>query len=168
MRPRCGSTLIEVILSMSAGSAVMLLAISLVHQTMVATKASRNRSDDQHSLDQLAYAFRCDVHLAKHANQDSDTVMQLIYFDGTTITYTASENSVTRERMQVSEATEHQKFVFSKDSNLAVRFDSDSIRAALEVRSPTGLIDRPSKLELSVDASLRRWSALEQKGAVSP
>ena len=85
MTRRNGSTLVELVLSMSAGSAIMLLAISLVHQTMTLTEKSRHRSDNNRTLDQLAHHFRRDVHLAAEINVDANDTLSIKSTDGSQV-----------------------------------------------------------------------------------
>ena len=47
-------TLVELCVTMSAGSAMMILAISMLHQSMSLATVSRQRADHQRSLDRLA------------------------------------------------------------------------------------------------------------------
>jgi prepilin-type N-terminal cleavage/methylation domain-containing protein len=57
-------TLVELLITMAAGSALMLLAVGLVHQTMHLTSVARGRADEHRAISRLAAQFRHDVHRA--------------------------------------------------------------------------------------------------------
>ncbi len=170
---RLGSTLIELVLSMSAGSVVMLLAISLVHQTMTLSERSRHRSDDNRVLDQLAQRFRSDVHLALNVDTDANAsnALTIKVSDGSTVTYVAKNCSVVRERKNALSGNEQERFVLA-DAGVAIfQKLSNPTRASIIVSHETGLqgtglqrIERNGvlpRVDLSVQAIVGRWLTLE-------
>jgi type II secretory pathway component PulJ len=57
---RTGSTLIEMILTVSAGTVMMLLAVTMIHQSMAWSGRMASRNLDQQSLQRLAESWRED------------------------------------------------------------------------------------------------------------
>jgi len=173
MRQRKGSTLVELVLSMTAGSTVMLLAISLVHQTMMVTEKSKHRTDHNRTLDQLAESFRRDVHLAETVfsaiadSADSNTLTMRLT-DNSEIAYSVYGSTVERKRKNGPEGNEFERFVLDPSSLARFWVLQTPGRAVLQVLSPTGIGERPTKPELIVETIVGRWKALEEKSAVSP
>lgn len=167
MKQRNGSTLIELVLSMSAGSAVMLLAISLVHQTMMLTERSRHRSDSSRTLDQLAQNFRRDVHMAIELKIDVEGMLSVRSADGSQITYVVQNHSVVRQRKHTAEENEQERYQLAEDATATFLRIQEPDRATLTVRGETGLQGILPRVDLHVEAMTGRWQAIEQIGMVS-
>ena len=164
---RNGSTLIELVLSMSAGSAIMLLAISLVHQTMSLTEKSRHRSDNNRTLDQLAQHFRRDVHLAAEINVDANDTLSIKSTDGSQVTYQARNQTVVRERKYASLENENERFVLADASSANFQWMPNPERASLIVRTDSGLYGVAPRVDLHVETLMGRWQALERRAEES-
>ena len=160
---RNGSTLVELVLSMSAGSAVMLLAISLVHQTMTLTETSRHRSDNNRTLDQLAQRFRRDVHLAVELNVISNDTLTIKNSDGSQVTYQARNQTVVRERKHASLENENERFVLADASSTNFQWMPNPERVSLMVSTDTGLYGVPPRVDLRVETLVGRWQTLEHR-----
>ncbi len=162
MKQRNGSTLVELVLSMSAGSAVMLLAIGLVHQTMTLTEKSRHRADNHRNLDQLAQIFRRDVHMALEIDVTSDDKLLIKNPDGSHVTYSSQNHSVVRQRKYVSLGNENERFILGDVSTASFQRISNPERISLTVSSETGLDGFPSRADLHVESIVGRCRSLEQ------
>ena len=158
---RHGSTLVELVLSMSAGSAVMLLAISLVHQSMTLNESSRHRSDHNRVLDQLAQRFRGDVHSAMDIDVDADSALTIKSLDGSVVTYVAKNHSIVRERKNAVGGNEQERFVFADACAAIFQKLSNPMRASLVVSYETGLKGIPPRIDLSIRTTVGRWRNLE-------
>ena len=167
MMRRNGSTLVELVLSMSAGSAVMLLAISLVHHTMTLTEKSRHRSDNNRTLDQLAQHFRRDVHTAAEMNVAAKDSLTMKYSDGSQVTYKAQNQFVVRERKHASLENENERFVFADASSAIFQWMPDPDRVSLIVSRETGLYGVPPQVDLHVESLVGRWQSLEHRAEES-
>jgi len=152
---------------MSAGSAVMLLAISLVHQTMMLTERSRHRSDSSRTLDQLAQNFRRDVHLATEWKVDAEGKLTVRSADGSQITYVAQNHSVVRQRKHTSDENEQERYQLAEDASATFQGILEPDRATLTVCGEAGLQGTSPRVDLHVEAVLGRWQALEHVGKVS-
>ena len=167
MKQRNGSTLIELVLSMSAGSAVMLLAISLVHQTMMLTERSRHLSDNSRTLDQLAQNFRRDVHLATELKVDAKGMLSVRSADGSQITYVVQNHSVVRQRKHTAEENKQDRYQLAVDASAIFQGIQEPDRATLTVRGEPGLQGILPRVDLHVEAMTGRWQAIEHIGRVS-
>lgn len=165
---RKGSTLIELVLSLTAGSAVMLLAISLVHQTISVTEIAKHRSDDSRTLDRLAQSFRRDVHLASKVDlADADTLV-IESFEGSIVTYNVRGRTIVRERETGKDGKEFERFSLGRNESLRLELLAAPDRARLVVQSDTGIPKRPYKPDLIAEAMVGRWKALEQSAKEAP
>lgn len=63
MRHRAAHTLVELVVSMTVGSALMVLAVGLLHQSLSLASTARTRANQFRTLDRLAQDFRRDAHL---------------------------------------------------------------------------------------------------------
>ena len=162
MKQRKGTTLVELVLSMSAGSAVMLLAISLVHQTMILTEKSRHRADNHRTLDQLAQNFRRDVHIAAEVDATSDETLLIKNWDGSTVSYTSQNHSVVRQRKHAASINMNERFILGDESTVSFRRMPNPERISLIVSSETGLNGIPPRVELNVESTVGRWRLLER------
>ncbi len=167
MMRRTGSTLIELLLSMSAGSAVMLLAISLVHQTILVAQTSKHRSDHNRTLDQLAQCFRRDVHLANSISPTEGKTITIQCADATEIVYVVNASIVIRERKNGPDGNEFERYILDPSFSVDLRLNQNNQLASLLVHSETGAKERPSKPELVVESSVGRWNSLEGKISVA-
>ena len=156
-----GSTLVEVMLSMGAGSAVMLLGISLVHQAMTLNSKSTKGADRTRTLDRLAHHFRQDSHTANEIQPVSDNSMTLKNSDGSTVTYVADGSSVVRERKLARGGDERERFVLDSESLARFAVLSNPERASLVVSKELGLYQTPPKVDLVVETVIGRWQLLE-------
>lgn len=162
-----GSTLIEVMLSMGAGSAVMLLGISLVHQTITLNSKSTKGADRNRALDRLARHFRQDAHSANEMQPVSDGSMTLKNRDGSIVTYVAEGSSVVRERKLAEGGDERERFALDSETSAHFAVLSNPERASLVVSKELGLYDTPPRVDLMVETAIGRWQHLElsERGA---
>lgn len=77
MKRRYGFTLTEQLIALTAGTALMMLAVSLVHRSMLIGAESRSRRDAHHNADRLANRLRDDVHWAKDVELVSSTEVRI-------------------------------------------------------------------------------------------
>ena len=162
MKQRKGSTLVELVLSMSAGSAVMLLAIGLVHQTMTLTERSRHRADNHRTLDQLAQHFRRDVRMALEIDATSEEDLLITNPDGSSVSYTSLNHSVVRQRKHASTGNENERFILGDVSTASFQRISNPERISLTVSSETGHDGFPSRVDLQVESIVGRVRLLER------
>lgn len=157
-----GSTLVEVVLSMGAGSAVMLLGISLVHQSLTLSEKSRSRTDRSRTLDQLAYHFRSDLHSADEVQSQTVGSMKIQSQDGSIVIYKVEGNVVVRERRGAASGDERERFLLEENSSARFEVQTKPERASLTVVKEQGLHGIPPRVDLTVEALVGRWRILEQ------
>jgi type II secretory pathway component PulJ len=164
-----GSTLIELILSMTAGSGVMLLGISLVHQSMQLAEKSNNRADNNRTLDQLSQCFRRDVHVAAQWSIDAQGTLSMTCSDASQVTYTAQSRTVLRERKKGPNEIERERFALAENASALFEPMSDPVRISLVVNNASGQGGTEStssseRLDLVVECIPGKWQTLERQG----
>lgn len=167
MIQRRGTTLIELMLSMMAGSGVMLFAISLVHQSMSLSEISTKRADNNRTLDQLAHCFRCDMHAASAWEIDAQGSLALTFPDTSKVEYTSRNHTMFREHKRDDNAFERETYALGE--NALARFEPmhDPERVSLVVSTSKGLGGAEVKsanerLDLLVECVPSRWQLIER------
>lgn len=82
-------TLTELLITMTAGSMLMMLAAGLVHQSMHLTAAARGRADEHRTISRLASQFRADIQMADEVFVDSSNSIRISILRGGEVTYVA-------------------------------------------------------------------------------
>lgn len=83
-----GFTLTELMVTMSLGSGLMMLAVGLVHQTMRLTSEARWRAAEHRTIWRLVDQFRRDVHRADAVVVDSPESIRMVVAGLGDVTYT--------------------------------------------------------------------------------
>ncbi len=173
MTHRRGSTLIELVLSMMAGSGVMLLGIGLVHQAMLLSEKSSNRADNYRTVDHLAQCFRRDVHDAMQWSIDSQGKLSMTCSDDSQVTYQSQTHTLTRERKKGPNVIERERFVLAEDASAIFEPMYDPVRVSLVVSNATGIAGKEtdhaqSRMDLTVECIPGRWLNFERNSGVQP
>lgn len=161
---RKGTSLAELIVSMGAGSMLLLLAIGIVHQCFHSSSESRERSEHSNCVMRFSERFRLDSHaMSKVVAHDTSSIT--FGHDGDagteTVRYVAKDNVLTREGTASDSPVHHEMFRFARGSKIQFGFDaeSDQVKFVLLVGSAIGSAD--DKVELEVVSRVGAWRALE-------
>ncbi|MFK8113267.1 MAG: type II secretion system protein J [Rubripirellula sp.] len=130
---RSAFTLVELLVTMTAGSAMMILAIGMVHQAMSINSMSRQQADQARARSRLGTDFRQDVHLAKNSIVESDQRVTLVRVDETRVTYIADGNQVTREQVLSEDQTRREGYSFSDESTVMFKSLGSPNRTVLTI-----------------------------------
>jgi prepilin-type N-terminal cleavage/methylation domain-containing protein len=95
-----GYTLIELSITMTVGSALLILSVGLIHQAMRYHSVTRDREAEHRTLDRLSSDFRRDTHLATHAKLRSSQELELFSNEQTVVRFRANEREITKENIQ--------------------------------------------------------------------
>jgi hypothetical protein len=96
-RSRKGSLLIETIVGVAVSSAMILTAITLLHQTMSWSKVNKSRSDQVRTVEHLASQWRLDAHSAESVEVNGDDEVTFLFRDSREVVYKKTEDSLIRE-----------------------------------------------------------------------
>lgn len=172
MRSRRGYTLIELCVTMSVGSGLMVLAVGLVHQSLTLASTARSRADQHRTFDRLTNDFRSDVHLATGADANDPQRLELRRDGGAIVRYESVGGDANRTRIRREQRVDgtvvRQEF-YQFESSLVVAFEALEQPARLSVELsaesiPIGQSRIPSR---QITAVLGRRLA-HQRGEVSP
>jgi hypothetical protein len=161
MSTRRAATLVEMVMTMSAGTSLILLAIGLMHQTLTLSRQASGRADAQRSLARLAMLFRDDVHRARAVAVENDDQLNLELADEGRVLYRFVDHRLTREYQRASGKVEHERFAFDAGHSATFQSLREPTRAGLIIRHDPGLYKVPAKTELHVEAVLNRWQWAE-------
>ena len=119
---------------MVAGSALMMLCVSMVHQSFRWTQISNQHVRDDQTFWRLQQQFRRDAHVALNASLIADSRITFDNPDDSTVTYSVGTNQVRRTSGQSVED-------FRFGDQLSVKFDTatEPERVALHVQRGTQL-----------------------------
>lgn len=148
--PRQGFSLIELLVVMTAGSSIMLLAISLLQQSMRVSSDFQDRTDSNRVLNHLANQLRRDVWNASRAEQPTDELMILTHAR-TQVRYNTEPGSITRTETRNGEMIRGEVFRLSPSVDFNVSISESTER--IEV-----LLTRDSGLNHAADVPLRTLS----------
>jgi hypothetical protein len=113
---RTGSTLIELIMTVSAGTVLMLLAVTLIHQSMTWSQLMGTRNRDQQSMQRLAEAWREDCRNGIAIEAISGNVSAIRLSDQRRIEYEVRPGVILRrdisEIVQEKQISSHEQYAF--------------------------------------------------------
>lgn len=164
MKRRRASSLVELMMSMTAGSSLMLVAIGLVHQTMTVSRQTTEQTDHDRSLARLAMQFRFDAHRASEATAESENELSLTWSDETKVTYQFADRHITRRHQRASGEEEQERFALRGQATTTFEALSDPDRVELIIRRDAGLQNVPPRTQLHVTAALHKLLRAEQGG----
>ena len=116
MSVRRGFTLIEMVAAITVGSVLMVLAMQVIHRTMLAESASRSVDNTERTSIRLARQFRQDVHQAHavviHDADPKQVRVNIELIDQPVTTYTVEGSTLTREQTLDGDSTRREVFEF--------------------------------------------------------
>lgn len=132
-----GYTLIELSITMTVGSTLMILSVGLIHQAMRYHSVTRDRSLEHRLLDRFSGEFRRDIHRAKSAEVKSDGGLELTYNDQTIIRFAAEEDFVERTQLSDGKVIRKETYQFRRAINCQFVIQSDLNQVGLTIQSDT-------------------------------
>jgi type II secretory pathway component PulJ len=121
---RTGSTLIELMMTVSAGTVLMLLAVTMIHQAMNWSELMETRNRDQQSLQRLAEAWRNDCRDGVAIENRTEDVFAIRLSDERRIEYEVRPGLVLRrdiwESSQKTKITGAEQYPFHSRSRFRI------------------------------------------------
>ena len=164
---RTAFTLVELSVSMSAGSALLVLVIGLVHQSMSLVSLGQQRSEHHQNVNRLAADFRFDVHRAEQCTVESPRRIQLQLPSDQVVTYQAVANRVTRQQPLDGGSVRREASVLSDASTVTFETIDQPSRVVLSVIDHSNAQEGGPKVDRKIAAVIGRLTTHEQ-GDVSP
>lgn len=162
MNERKAFTLVELTVTMSTGSAMMILAIGMLHQSMSLATTARQRAEHQQALDRLAREFRRDTHRAARCTVGPEDAIELVMTDDSVVSYRAQDNHITRQQPMANGHSRREVFTLNDQSSATFESLANPSRAVLTVMhlSPGGSIK--SRFDCRVAAVIGRLTIHER------
>lgn len=161
-----GFTLVELLVSLTLGSVLLTLGLSLVHRTMRVDSAAKANAEVERVAGRLSQALRYDVHRASElqlpdnsapdrSNQQAS--LKLTLQSGQVITYQRTELGLLREEQLDPQRTRHEQFPLPDDHIASFSELDEPPRLVFTIEclthSPdTPPLEAPRQLKLRVEA----------------
>lgn len=160
---RRGFSLSELSVAMVAGSTLLMLSVTMVHQSFRWSSLSRDRVANDQIFQGLQQQFREDAHraLTLEVNVDADAETSEVMFaaaDGTVVKYTAKGAVVRRVSDSVSAQNDYR---FSESLRLSFGIEKNPKRAVLTVHMLTPVAGQERKIWRHVAPLVGRNRLLE-------
>lgn len=173
---RSGYTLIELMVVMSVSSTLLMVAVGWIHQSMTLASAMRDRQHHHQSLMRLSRQLRDDVHRGNSVAMVGDEQLVITFADGPKLSYTISENGISRKsidgdgpalqdnfeffrpvaaRWDVSGLPDWISLVVVREPRMSTSIDGPEIGGATS--SAESVDSRPT--DLQVRAAIGRWGS---------
>jgi len=167
-----GFTLVEMIVIMSVGSSLLLLATGVVHRTMRIESSSRERADDYRTARRLSHDFRRDAHQAESCRvsdeADGPPTIRLSLPDQDDVIYTVARGMVLREQRLAEGQVRYEPYYFPTGYRTAFAQVFRPRRAVLSVEQDLGLAGEPPRTLVHVEAEVGRLLRLAQVEETAP
>ena len=161
MKRSSAFTLVEVLMTMTMGSTLMLLAIGLVHQSLSLSKLGKTRSEHDRSVNRVAQQFRADVHSASVVIAASADSLQLAMPDSTIVSYLAVESAVERKQTALTGPPSYDRFQFEPLCRIQFLASAKSPLAQFQLQRSFPHQELPTRVDVQVIAQVARWQQLE-------
>ena len=164
MKSRHAYSLVELSVCMSAGTALLILAIGMLHQSMTLASASRHRSTEVRIQNRLARQFRLDVHQATQCVVESEARLRLAMPGENEVVYVIDGSNISREQPLDDGSTRRNEFDCGADVIASFASLSQPSRAVLTVARQ---VQQDRRIDRQVAAVVGRTRS-HQNAEVSP
>ncbi len=130
-RARTGITLIEMLVAILVGGAILASAATLVSKVITANSAAAEHLHSMQAIGELGRQFRDDVHRATTVTigQDEAPTLSLQLDDGSRVEYHATTAGVAREQSTEKQALRRETYGLGAFKLTGIRRDTDDSRA---------------------------------------
>ena len=168
MTRRRATTLAELVICLSIGSSIMLLAIKVTHQAMTASSQARQRGDVDRAGARLAQQLRHDVHRAVDVTVEVPENLRVEHVDETVTTYQADRGRIIRDHQLADGQNEREEYRLTDDDALEFRLVEEPKRVQLTVRRRRNPDDVATTVRLHVVAAVGKMVTAEQASETKP
>lgn len=152
MKHRLGYTLVELLMTLTVGSTLLVLAIGMVHKSMLISESTQRRCEQLLATDRFVEQFRNDLHYGKQVDCDSASELSVVCGDNSKIAYRAEANRITREQSLDTNQIRREELVLDDNSFGQFKKHSQSNITGLTIRSNIDLCDTETRIERNIEA----------------
>lgn len=164
---RKAHTLVELCVTLSLSSALLILVAGLLHQSFTLASTARSRADHHRQLERLAADFRRDVHLADDFSIADPQHLELTTPQGSSIRYEADGGQVRRRETVDGQIVRQEAYPLTGPLLVAFENLETPRRLAITVQSEASAMGTERVPPRQMVAVLGRRLA-HQLGEVSP
>ena len=158
---RRGYTLIELSISMTVGSTLLILSAGLIHQAMRYHSVTRDRAHEHQMLDRLGGDLRHDVHRAIAARLTAADEVQLKYDGNRFIHYKINRHWVEKTHVQANRTTRMESYSFKRPIVGSFELLESPQLVSLTIQSPEEIQGTRKATPRRISASLSRLARHE-------
>jgi len=127
---RSGMTLIEMLVAIAVGGAILASTATLVSKVVAANSAASEHLHSMQAIGELGRQFRHDVHRATNITiaEDESPRLTLNLDDGSRVEYRATTTGIAREQAAEKQTPRREPYPLGPFELLAIRRDSDNSR----------------------------------------
>ncbi|QEG34666.1 prepilin-type N-terminal cleavage/methylation domain-containing protein [Bythopirellula goksoeyrii] len=165
MRHHNGFTLIEVMVSISVSSVLMVLSLGMVHRVMNLESSSRDQARVSRSMTRLGHDFRSDVQRSSAVETDHEAVLELTFADGAVVTYRVLDEHVLREQAVDDSRTRREYYNLPADADVEFTEHVSPTRWEISVTRDlklVGIAPRPLLQTMAEVGRLLRLAGLQE------
>ncbi|TWU24935.1 hypothetical protein Pla52o_12320 [Novipirellula galeiformis] len=161
MRRMFGHTLVELVVSMAAGTTLMVLALGLVHESMTMSALSKERASHDRNSQRLVDQFRADVHRCETIECDSNGC-RLTLANNHTVEYSIQDALVIRNESRKKQRDWREPYSMAKSYRVAMSVVDTADEALLEIRFSPAQTGYESRVDRRVTATIGRRKLMRQ------
>lgn len=152
MRRRRAFTLVEMLIAISLGSSLLLLATQMIHQTMNVSRTNQDRADVALSESRFARQFRRDVHQAISFDLLDEGHLILSLSDNRECSYAFRAGNVERRLLQEGELLQVEAFNLGEGGVVTIEELSTPKRLSAKLVRVSGIRHLDPLLNRKVEA----------------
>ncbi len=165
--------MVELLVVMSTGSTLLVLAIGLIHQAMTLSAVTQAESDCQFAMQRLTVAFRIDVQRAQRCSVETPERIELVMSDDSVVTYVDETGAVIRNQTAVDQSRSRESYRLLPTTTAMFESLDDSQIAALTVARSTKPtidtdVDTKRRIQRRIEARIGSMMRYERAGLVMP
>ncbi|MEO2047721.1 MAG: prepilin-type N-terminal cleavage/methylation domain-containing protein [Pirellulales bacterium] len=151
----CAFTLVEMLVTMTVSTTLLVLASGMIHQTMTLHTQGRLQGDRQRTALRLARQFRHDIQHSHQVSLQQDgaaMTLEIRQPTAVTVTYSTQDSRIVRDQPHANGQHQRELFLFAANDRAHFELLADPRRAALVVTHPVDSITEKERIELHVEA----------------
>ncbi len=149
-------TLVELLTTLTVGSTLMVLAVNLVHQTMLLSQTARDKVQRLQTTNLFVDQWRREIHAAQSVEVNSDQEVTINLQDDLPVIYKIVEHQLIRLRQAVNGVTERDALQLGERTNCQFEMLLEPQRVALTLESQLDGPDFQRRIDRRVEAVVGR------------